>query len=850
MTDSTRVAPKTTTEGPAARPRADRYDPKAVEPKWQARWAQGRVFEVDEDPAKPKYYCLEMFPYPSGRIHMGHVRVYSIGDVIARFKRMRGFNVLHPMGWDAFGMPAENAAIKNKTHPAEWTYKNIGYMKSQLQRMGISYDWRREVTTCAPEYYRWEQWLFTRMFQKGLAYKRLGTVNWCPADETVLANEQVEDGRCWRCGAEVTTRELSQWFFRITAYAEELLDDLDRLTGWPERVVTMQRNWIGKSVGAEIEFDVEGAAEPIRVFTTRPDTLGGATFMSLAPEHPRVAELAKQGGREAEVTAFVEKVRRQEKIRRTAEDQEKEGVFTGAYCVNPLNGRRMPIWVANFVLMDYGTGAVMAVPTGDQRDFEFARKYGLPMVLSVTPKGEPPLDPARMTEAYTAPGVLVNSGPFDGMDSEPAKDAIAEWLASHGKGRKTVSYRLRDWGISRQRYWGAPIPIIYCPDHGAVPVPDDQLPVVLPEDVLFTGTGASPLAKLDRFVNAPCPTCGKMGRRETDTMDTFVESSWYFARYTSPGYDRGMFDRLKAKYWLPVDQYIGGVEHAILHLLYARFYTKVMRDFGLVDFDEPFTNLLSQGMVIKDGAKMSKSHGNVVDPDALIDQYGADTARLFSLFAAPPEKDLDWSDQGVQGCFRFISRVWRLVAEEPGLWADGPQARVPADRQAVPRDLAALRRKTHATIKKVTEDLDGFRFNTAIAAVMELVNAIYLAREAHGTAGAAGAVLREAIVAVVRMLAPFVPHVADELWERMGGRETLVFQSWPAFDPALVQADEVLIVVQVNGKVRSRITLPAGSPDADVEAAALADARVREFTGGKPPRKVVVVPNKLVSVVV
>ncbi|HEY8369577.1 MAG TPA: leucine--tRNA ligase [Thermodesulfobacteriota bacterium] len=850
MTDSTRVSPEPATESPAARPRADRYDPKAVEPKWQARWAQGRVFEVDEDPAKPKYYCLEMFPYPSGRIHMGHVRVYSIGDVIARYKRMRGFNVLHPMGWDAFGMPAENAAIKNKTHPAEWTYKNIGYMKSQLQRMGLSYDWRREVTTCAPEYYRWEQWLFTRMFQKGLAYKRLGTVNWCPVDETVLANEQVEGGRCWRCGAEVTTRELSQWFFRITAYAEELLEGLDRLTGWPERVVTMQRNWIGKSVGAEIEFDVEGSSEPIRVFTTRPDTLGGATFMSLAPEHPRVAELAKQGGREAEVAAFVEKVRRQERIRRTAEDQEKEGVFTGAYCVNPLNGRRMPIWVANFVLMDYGTGAVMAVPTGDQRDFEFARKYGLPMVLSVTPKGEPPLDPAKMTEAYTAPGVLVNSGPFDGMDSEAAKDAIAEWLAARGKGRKTVSYRLRDWGISRQRYWGAPVPIIYCPDHGAVPVPDDQLPVVLPEDVEFTGTGASPLAKLERFVNAPCPTCGKMGRRETDTMDTFVESSWYFARYTSPGYDRGMFDRLKAKYWLPVDQYIGGVEHAILHLLYARFYTKVMRDFGLVDFDEPFTNLLSQGMVIKDGAKMSKSHGNVVDPDALIDQYGADTARLFSLFAAPPEKDLEWSDQGVQGCFRFISRVWRLVVEEPDLWRDGPEVGVSVDREALPRELAALRRKTHATIKKVTDDLDGFRFNTAIAAIMELVNAIYLAREAHGTAGAAGSVLREAIVAVVRLLAPFVPHVADELWERMGGRETLVFQNWPTFDPALVQADEVLIVVQVNGKVRSRITLPADSPEDDVRAAALADARVREFTGGKPPRKVVVVPNKLVSIVV
>jgi leucyl-tRNA synthetase len=837
-------------------PRADRYDPHVVEPKWQARWAAERVFEVEEDPAKPKYYCLEMFPYPSGRIHMGHVRNYAIGDVIARYKRMRGFNVLHPMGWDAFGMPAENAAIQHRTHPAEWTYRNIAYMKAQLQRMGLSYDWRREITTCAPGYYRWEQWLFTRMFEKGLAYKRLGTVNWCPVDETVLANEQVEDGRCWRCGAEVTTRELAQWFFRITAYAEELLACLDRLEGWPERVVTMQRNWIGKSVGAEIVFEVEGSSEPITVFTTRADTLGGATFMSLAPEHPRVAELARGTGREAEVAAFVDRVRRQEKIRRTAEDQEKEGVFAGAYCINPLNGRRMPIWVANFVLMEYGTGAVMAVPTGDQRDFEFARKYGLSMVLAVTPPGRPPLDPEAITEAYIDPGVLVNSGPFDGMESEAAKAAVAEWLAARGKGKKTVTYKLRDWGISRQRYWGAPVPIIYCDEHGAVPVPDEQLPVVLPEDVAFTGAGASPLAQRADFVNAPCPRCGRPGRRETDTMDTFVESSWYFARYCSPRYDRGMFDRDTVRYWLPVDQYIGGVEHAVLHLLYARFFTKVLRDFGLLDIDEPFTNLLSQGMVIKDGAKMSKSRGNVVDPDALIDEYGADTARLFSLFAAPPERDLEWSDQGVQGGVRFLSRVWRLVAESPELWAGGPDGakgdgRAAADVKALPRDLADLRRQTHRTIKKVTEDLEArFRFNTAIAAVMELVNAIYLAREAHGTGGAAAGVLREAVVAVVRLLAPFVPHIADELWERMGGRGTLAFQQWPAFDPALARAEEVVIVVQVNGRVRSRLTLPADSPEDEVRAAALADARVREFTGGKPPRKVVVVPNRLVSVVV
>jgi leucyl-tRNA synthetase len=831
--------------------RADRYEPKPIEARWQARWAEAKVFEVDADPAKPKYYCLEMFPYPSGRIHMGHVRVYSIGDVLARYKRMRGLNVLHPMGWDAFGMPAENAAIQHKTHPAEWTYRNIANMKGQLKRLGISYDWRREVATCAPDYYRWEQWLFTRMVEKGLAYKKLGTVNWCPVDETVLANEQVEDGRCWRCGAEVTTRELSQWFFRITAYAEELLADLDRLEGWPERVVTMQRNWIGRSVGAEIRFDVEDGGEPIAVFTTRPDTLGGATFMSLAPEHPRVAALAKGKGHEAEVAAFVERMRRQDRVRRTGEEQEKEGVFTGAYAINPLNGRRMPIWVANFVVMEYGTGAVMAVPTHDQRDFEFACAYGLPMVVAVAPVGQPTLDPATITEAYTGPGVLVDSGPFDGTDSETAKGAIASWLEAQGKGRATITYKLRDWGISRQRYWGAPVPIIYCDTHGAVPVPDDQLPVVLPEDVEFTGAGVSPLARLESWLRAPCPRCGRPGRRETDTMDTFVESSWYFARYVSPHYDRGMFDPEQARYWLPVDQYIGGVEHAILHLLYARFYTKVMRDFGLVAIDEPFTNLLSQGMVIKDGAKMSKSRGNVVDPDHIIDTYGADTARLFILFAAPPEKDLEWSDQGVQGCSRFIARVWRAVVETPELWRDGHSGRAEAGNgTALPRDLADLRRKTHATIKKVTDDLEAFRFNTAIAAIMELVNTVYLAREAHGIEGRAGDVLREALVAIIRLLAPFTPHVADELWERIGGRDTLANQAWPAYDPALVAAAEVLIVVQVNGKVRSRLTLPADSPEREVRAAALGDARVREFMGGKEAKRVVVVPNKLVSVVV
>ena len=637
----------------------EKFVPKNVEEKWQQFWEESSAFRATRNEDKEKYYLLEMFPYPSGRIHMGHVRNYSIGDVIARFMRMRGRNVLHPMGWDAFGMPAENAAIQHKSHPGTWTYENIEYMRSQLKKLGFSYDWDREIATCHVDYYRWEQLIFLKMYEKGLAYKKNSFVNWCPKCETVLANEQVEDGGCWRCDSEVVQKELDQWFLRITDYAEELLEYTNKLPGWPERVLTMQRNWIGKSSGCEIDFALEGGAGSVRVFTTRQDTLYGATFMSLAPEHPLAMELATSERRE-EVAAFIDKVKRTDKQVRTAEDLEKEGVFTGSYCINPVTGQRMPIYLANFVLPEYGTGAVMAVPTHDQRDFEFAQKYDLPLQVVIQPEGET-LDSATMTAAFTDEGVMVNSGPFDGMNSGESKEKIADYLEKEGFGKKTVNYRLRDWGISRQRYWGNPIPIIYCDSCGVVPVPESDLPVVLPMDAKFSGEGGNPLAKVSSFVSVACPKCGKPARRETDTMDTFVQSSWYFLRYCCPRFDQGPLDREETEYWMSVDQYIGGIEHAVLHLLYARFFTKVLRDLGYVNIDEPFINLLTQGMVIKDGAKMSKSKGNVVDPDSLIKVYGADTARLFSLFASPPERDLEWSDQGVDGSFRFLNRVWKLV---------------------------------------------------------------------------------------------------------------------------------------------------------------------------------------------
>ncbi len=820
----------------------ERYNPKNVEERWQRHWAENRTFKVTEDASKTKYYCLEMFPYPSGRIHMGHVRNYAIGDVISRYKRMRGFNVLHPMGWDAFGLPAENAAIKHGIHPSKWTLENIAFMRDkQLKRLGLSYDWDREIATCLEEYYRWNQWFFIKMYERGLAYKKLSYVNWCPSCQTVLANEQVENGLCWRCGTVVTHKELEQWFFKITAYAEELLSSCDKLTGWPERVLTMQRNWIGKSVGVEVDFSVAGSGEKLTIFTTRQDTLFGVTFMSIAPEHPMLDSIIHGKKQAEEVRAFVQRVMREDKAARTDEKQVKEGVFTGAYAVNPLNNEKVPIWVGNFVLMEYGTGAIMSVPAHDQRDFEFAKRYGLP-VRVVIQNPEKNLMPENMKQAYVEDGIMANSGRFDGLSNSAAKDKIANHIEESGLGKRTVNWRLRDWGISRQRYWGTPIPIIYCEKCGAVSVPEKDLPVRLPMDVEFTGKGLSPLAESKSFRETTCPTCGGPARRETDTMDTFVDSSWYFLRYCSPKFDKAPFDKKAASYWMSVDQYIGGIEHAVLHLLYARFFTKVIRDLGLFDGDEPFTNLLTQGMVIKDGAKMSKSKGNVVDPDFILTKYGADTARLFSLFAAPPERDLDWSDQGVEGAYRFLHRIWALVSRHLSAIRNvkpaGPEAKGDG-----------LYRKTHITIKRVTDDIEReFHFNTAVAALMEMVNEMY-EYTANGVAEDKLPVLRAAVETLSLLISPLAPHVAEELWEALGHSPSIANAPWPQYDPAAIVASEVTVVVQVNGKVRSKLTLPAGSPDAVIEAAALADPKVKEYTNGKPPRKVIVVQGKLVNVV-
>ena len=819
--------------------RPSRYDAQAVEARWQKRWDETHAFAARPDPTREPYYVLEMFPYPSGRLHMGHVRNYSIGDVIARVKRMQGHAVLHPIGWDAFGLPAENAAIKNNVHPARWTYDNIAHMRAQLRRLGFSYDWDRELATCDPEYYRWEQLFFLRMLERELAYRKRSVVNFCPKCNTVLANEQVIDGRCWRCDSTVVERDLEQWCFRITAYSEELLQDLDRLPGWPERVLTMQRNWIGKSVGAEIRFPLERGGD-VTVFTTRPDTLFGVTFMSLAPEHPLVPELVAGTPAEAEVAALAARVRGQDRAERAAT---KEGVATGAHCRHPVTGARIPIYVANFVLMEYGTGAVMAVPAHDQRDFEFAKKYGLPIRVVVQPPGER-LDPATMTEAWEEPGVLVGSGEFDGLESEPAKARIAAWLAERKQGGPTVSFRLRDWGISRQRYWGAPIPVVYCDGCGVVPVPEQELPVVLPEDVVLTGVGGSPLAAHKAFVETSCPRCRKPARRETDTMDTFVESSWYFARYVSPRDATTPFDPQELAYWLGkrgVDQYIGGIEHAILHLLYSRFLTKVLRDLGFVQLDEPFASLFTQGMVIKDGFAMSKSRGNVVDPDELIARYGADTVRLFCLFAAPPERDLDWSEKGVEGQSRFLNRVWRLVhGLLPRLAAPGtplPEPLSPADRE--------LHRLTHHTIARVHEDLaTRFHFNTAISAIHEHTAGLDAAAEASAP------VLREAVDALLLLLAPLVPHFAAELWEITGHADALDAVRWPTADPGALVRDLIELPVQVNGKLRGRITVPADAAEGDVVAAALGDAQVQSHLAGRPVKRQVVVPGRLVSLVV
>ncbi|MEA3240836.1 MAG: leucine--tRNA ligase [Pseudomonadota bacterium] len=824
------------------------YNPQKVELKWQAHWERENTFAAADGEGE-KYYLLEMFPYPSGKIHMGHVRNYSIGDVVARYQRMRGLNVLHPMGWDAFGMPAENAAIERKVHPAAWTRDNIESMRQQLKRMGFSYDWSRELATCDPSYYRWEQLFFLQMYEKGLVYKKKSSVNWCEHCQTVLANEQVEAGLCWRCSQEVETRELSQWFFRITDYAEELLAGCDNLLEWPERVTTMQKNWIGKSTGANIVFPLVGSDKTITVFTTRQDTLHGATFMSLAPEHPLVSELVAGTGQEPEVEAFIRRWRQAQQDNRDVGSQEKEGVFTGRYCLNPVTGRKMPIYLANFVLLEYGTGAVMAVPAHDQRDFEFSRMYDLPIIVVIQPDGEN-LDPETMVEAYTGSGKLVNSGPFDGLDNQEALEEIAAYLEEQGKGEKTITYRLRDWGISRQRYWGTPIPVIYCDHCGTVPVPAADLPVVLPEKVDLSVSGGSPLAVMPDFVETSCPLCGKAARRETDTMDTFVESSWYYIRYACANYNQNPFDKKAVSYWLPVDQYIGGIEHAILHLLYSRFFTRVLRDLGYIDFSEPFTHLLTQGMVIKDGAKMSKSKGNVVDPDALIKKYGADTARMFSLFAAPPELDLDWNEQGVEGASRFLHRLWRLMyAVLPMIKDVSPYVGSFGD---LPENVQALRRKTHQTIQKVRKDIEErFHFNTAISAVMELVNTLKpFIDMPDADDQVLRQVIREAVETILVLLAPIVPHITEELWQCLGQKTELAAFRVPDYDLESIRTDTIMMVVQVNGKVRDRLSVDAAISREELEPLVMASDKVRKYLAGKPVKKFIFVPKKLVNVVV
>jgi leucyl-tRNA synthetase len=829
--------------------RPERYPFADIETRWQRVWEDTKQFQATEDPSRPKFYCLEMFPYPSGRIHMGHVRVYAIGDLLARYKWMRGFNVLHPMGWDAFGMPAENAAIDNGVHPAAWTYENIKNMRSQLRRMGISYDWDREVATCDPAYYKWEQLIFIRMFERGLAYKKRSTVNWCPSCQTILANEQVEAGRCWRCDSEVEAKEIEGWFFKITDYADELLAWCDRLPGWPERVLTMQRNWIGRSEGAEFDLPVVGRPDvKIRIFTTRPDTSFGMTYAVLAPEHPLVDALVADPAERAKVDAFRAEVARESEIERLAADRPKRGLRLSARAVNPFTEREIPLFLADYVLMGYGTGAIMAVPGEDQRDWDFAKQHGLPIIPTVKrPEGWPD------TEAYTGDGVKINSGFLDGLGIGEAKRRAIDWLVAKGLGESKVNYRLRDWGISRQRYWGAPIPILYCPTDGMVPEREDRLPVVLPEDVQISGKGGSPLAEVAQFVNARCPRCGGPAKRETDTMDTFVESSWYFFRYCSPRYEGGMFDPAAAAYWMPVDQYIGGIEHAVLHLLYARFYTKVLRDLGLTRVDEPFAALLSQGMVIKDGAKMSKSKGNVVDPDDLIRRFGADTARLFSLFAAPPEKDLDWNDRGVEGASRFLNRIWRFVQGHLAELSETPPAASRARAGELSAAGRAFRRVIHETIERVTHDIEkDFHFNTAISAIMELVNAFHdFDRDSMDSMNRAerGRLLREAVETTVLLLGPVSPHITEELWAALGHRESLFKYPWPVSDPQAVVRAEVEIIVQVDGRVRSRLTVDASAAEGEIQDRALADEKVRQWTNGRQVAKVVVVPGRLVNVV-
>lgn len=823
----------------------EKYSPQNIEKKWQSKWLAENVYKTEMDPKKPKYYTLEMFPYPSGNLHMGHVRNYSIGDVLARYKTMEGFNVIHPMGFDAFGMPAENAAIKHGVKPSDWTYSNMDNMKRQQREMGLSYDWDRSVATCSPDYYRWTQWLFQLFYKRGLAYKKKAYVNWCETCGTVLANEQVIEGKCWRCDSQVIKKDLSQWFLKITDYADVLLKDLDLLKGWPDRVKTMQENWIGRSEGLEFNLEVPELGEKIAAYTTRPDTVYGITFLALAAEHPLIEKICQNNPKAQEIKDFCHKAQNQSELERTSSESEKEGIFTGLYAVNPFNGNKVEIWVTNYVLAEYGTGAVIGVPSEDQRDWMFAEKYKLNVIITLQPKDKE-LKLEEMTEAYVdKAGVLVNSAEFSGMDIKAAMKGIMDKAEAEGFGKRRVNYRLRDWLISRQRYWGAPIPVIYCDDCGEQLVPEDQLPVMLPEDVKFEQGSVSPLAQSESFVNCTCPKCGKPARRETDTMDTFICSSWYYLRYTDPHNDKLPFAKDKVNYWAPVDQYIGGIEHAILHLLYSRFFTKVLRDAGMVDFAEPFTNLLTQGMVLKDGGKMSKSKGNVVSPEEIIGQYGADTARLFILFAAPVDRDLDWSDDGVAGAYRFLRRVWRIME----IFEDKIKSSSDDyDVTALTAEENELRRILHTTIKKVTEDIrDRFMFNTAISSIMELVNAFYAFQDSKTINGG---LVREVSLNLLKMLAPFAPHITEELWSILVGQGSIHQQQWPQYEEAATVQAEVEIVLQINGKVRDRIMIATGISREEMETAAKANARVQELTEDKTIVKMICVPDKLVNVVV
>ncbi len=819
----------------------EKYNFGEIEKKWQAKWEEEDSFKVTEDESKEKYYVLEMFPYPSGKLHMGHVRNYSIGDVLARFKKMKGYNVLHPMGWDSFGLPAENAAIKHDVEPSVWTWENIDEMRRQLKELGLSYDWDREVATCHPDYYRWMQWIFIQFYKKGLAYKKENPVNWCPSCQTVLANEQVVDGKCERCGTVVGKKELSQWYLKITDYAERLLDNLEKLPGWPNKVKLMQKNWIGKSTGAQVTFQIEGYDKDLEIYTTRPDTLYGVTYMVLAPEHPYVKELVAGSEYEEAVLAYVEKVQHISDIERTSTTKEKTGEFTGRYCINPLNGRRVPVFISDYVMMDYGTGAIMAVPSHDQRDFDFAKAFDLEIIPVVDPERDD-IDLNNLTEAFEAEGKLINSGKFDGMNNRDAIVKITEYLEEQGIGKKTTNYKLRDWLISRQRYWGTPIPMIYCDTCGWVPEKEENLPVMLPTDVEFTGKGESPLATSKTFRDTVCPVCGRPAKRELDTMDTFLDSSWYFLRYCDARNTEKAFGKDKVDYWMNVDQYIGGVEHAILHLMYARFFQMALYDLGYVSQEEPFKNLLTQGMVIKDGAKMSKSLGNVVSPAEIIEKYGADTARLFILFAAPPERELDWSDQGVEGSFRFINRVYRMVYEYSEKYADVPETyeiKSEADK--------SMAYWMNYAIKKVSDDVgERFNFNTAISTIMEMVNEMYRYKEGDVNPGLYGAAVKNLII----LLAPFVPHVTEEMWEHLGYGGSVHDQKWPEYDEKALVKDTVEIVVQINGKIKEKINIPGDLSRDEMEKIAVENDKIKALTEGKNIVKIIAVPNKLINIVV